>query len=61
MTTEDLQALLEQVARIQEQLEAAVRAGPRGSPRREALAMATAWLVCVRRDLETALSYEDEW
>jgi len=35
-----------------------VKAAPRGSPRREALAMATGWLVYVRRDLEQAMSYE---
>lgn len=58
MTTPEIQAAVDQLKRIQEDLEAAVKAGPEGSPRREALAMATGWLVYVRRDLEQAMTYE---
>jgi hypothetical protein len=40
------------------ELEAAVAAGPQGSLRREALAMATAWLLLAEGSLKTALEKE---
>ena len=58
MTTPEIQAAVDQLKRIQEDLEAAVKTTPQGSQRREALAMATGWMVYVRRDLEQAMSYE---
>jgi hypothetical protein len=58
MTTEQIQAALEQVEQIRTDLEVAVQAGPEGSLRREALAMATAWLLYARGSLSTALEHE---
>lgn len=58
MSTEQLQALLVEVKSIQLALEDAVKAGPPDSPRTGAFAMATGWLVFVRRDLEQALRCE---
>ncbi len=60
MTTDRLQAITNQVREIQAALEEAAKEGPAGSPRRGAIAMATGWLVYVRRDLEQALKYVSE-
>ena len=59
VTTEQIQAVLDETAKIQADLEAAVKAGPEGSLRREALTMATGWLVYVRQSLATALKCEE--
>lgn len=58
MTTEQLEAMLEQTDLMKAELEEAVKAGPEGSMRREHLAMATGWLVWFRGSLARALECE---
>jgi hypothetical protein len=58
LTTEHLQNLIDHLEQIQADLEADVKAGPQGSLRREALAMATGWLAYVQPNLRKALEYE---
>ena len=58
MTTEQIQAMLEQTDAMRTELEEAVKAGPEGSMRREHLAMATGWLMWVRGSLKRALECE---
>ena len=60
MTTEQIQALLDQTDAMRLELEEAVTAGPEGSLRREALAMTAAWLVYARGSLAGALELESE-
>jgi hypothetical protein len=58
LTTEQIQATVDQLERIQADLEAAVKTAPEGSLRREALAMASGWLVYVTPSLRNAIEHE---